>query len=134
MLSQLVRDRTRGERLRLETAIRSMTGGPAALYGLADRGVVAPGRKADLNVIDFDRLGVRLPEIVHDLPAGARRIVQRADGYVATVVAGEVTQREGVDTGARPGRVRGSPLARRDSPLEARPVERDWVDPSRRFR
>ena len=105
VLSQLVRDRSRGERLRLETAVRSMTGGPAALYGLTDRGVVAAGRKADLNVIDFDRLGVRLPEIRFDLPAGARRIVQRADGYVATVVAGEVTQREGADTGARPGRV-----------------------------
>jgi N-acyl-D-aspartate/D-glutamate deacylase len=105
VLSQLVRERTRGERLGLETAVRAMTGAPAALYGLADRGTVAPGRRADLNVIDFDRLGVRLPEIVHDLPSGARRIVQRADGYVATVVAGEVTQREGVDTGARPGRV-----------------------------
>ncbi len=105
VLSQLVRDRTRGARLGLETAIRAMTGGPADLYGLRDRGVVAPGRKADLNVIDFERLGVRLPEVVHDLPAGARRIVQRADGYVATVVSGEVTQREGVDTGARPGTV-----------------------------
>jgi len=105
VLSQLVRDRTRGERLGLETAIRSMTGGPADLYGLADRGVLAPGRRADCNVIDFERLGVHLPEIVHDLPSGARRIVQRAEGYVATTVAGEVIQREGVDTGARPGRV-----------------------------
>mgnify|MGYP000630874543 CR=1 FL=1 len=105
VLSQLVRDRHRGAPLRLETAIRAMAGGPAALYGLHDRGVVAAGRKADLNVIDLERLDVHLPEIVHDLPAGARRIVQRADGYVATVVAGEVIQRDGVDTGARPGRV-----------------------------
>jgi len=105
VLSQLVRDRTRGARLELETAVRAMTGGPADLYGLADRGVLAPGRKADCNVIDFDRLGVRLPEVVHDLPAGARRIVQRAEGYVATVVGGEVIQRDGADTGARPGRV-----------------------------
>jgi N-acyl-D-aspartate/D-glutamate deacylase len=105
VLSQLVRDRTRGERLGLETAIRAMTGGPADLYGLPDRGVLAPGRRADCNVIDFGRLGVHLPEVVNDLPSGARRIVQRAEGYVATTVAGEVIQREGTDTGARPGRV-----------------------------
>jgi N-acyl-D-aspartate/D-glutamate deacylase len=80
-----------------------MTGRPAALYGFQDRGVVAVGKKADLNVVDAGRLRLHLPEVVHDLPTGAPRVVQRADGYVATIVRGEVTLREGVDTGARPG-------------------------------
>jgi N-acyl-D-aspartate/D-glutamate deacylase len=71
--------------------------------------VIAPGRRADLNLIDFDRLQLRMPESVADLPAGARRLVQRADGYRATVVAGQVVLRDGEDTGARPGRlVRGA--------------------------
>jgi N-acyl-D-aspartate/D-glutamate deacylase len=109
MLSHWVRDRTRGARLPLELAVRKMTGDTAGLYGLHDRGVIEPGRRADLNVIDLDRLQLRLPEAVHDLPGGARRLVQHADGYVATVVAGEVVFREGTDTGARPGRlVRGA--------------------------
>jgi N-acyl-D-aspartate/D-glutamate deacylase len=109
MLSYWVRDRSRGPRLPLELAVAKMTSGPAQLYGFADRGVVEPGRKADLNVIDLERLQVRLPEVVHDLPAGAPRLVQRADGYVATIVDGQVTSRDGRDTGARPGRVlRGS--------------------------
>jgi len=73
--------------------------------GLTDRGVVAEGMRADLNVIDFDRLNLRLPEMVFDLPGGARRLIQQADGYVATVVSGEVTMDHGNDTGARPGRV-----------------------------
>jgi N-acyl-D-aspartate/D-glutamate deacylase len=86
-----------------------MTSDTARLYGLGDRGVLAPGYKADVNVIDFDRLNLRLPELVFDLPGGARRLVQRADGYVATVVSGEVTFRDGEPTGARPGRlVRGA--------------------------
>ncbi len=65
--------------------------------------MVAPGRRADLNVIDLDRVALRPMEIRRDLPAGARRIVQGADGYQATVVAGQVVQRDGADTGARPG-------------------------------
>jgi N-acyl-D-aspartate/D-glutamate deacylase len=105
MLSYWVRDRARGERLPLELAVTKMTGAPARLYGLTDRGVIAPGKKADLNVIDLDRLQLRAPEVVDDLPTGASRIVQRADGYVATIVAGEVVAREGEDTGARPGRL-----------------------------
>jgi N-acyl-D-aspartate/D-glutamate deacylase len=76
---------------------------------MTDRGTLEPGMLADVNVIDFDRLNLRLPELVFDLPGGARRLVQRADGYVATVVSGEVTFREGEPTGARPGRlVRGA--------------------------
>jgi N-acyl-D-aspartate/D-glutamate deacylase len=82
-----------------------MTSAPAALYGLHDRGTVAVGKKADLNVIDFERLNLQMPEVVNDLPTGAKRIVQRADGYVATIVAGAVTLREGEETGARPGRL-----------------------------
>ena len=105
LLSYYVRDRKRGPRLSLETAVRKMTAGPAELYGLHDRGTVAVGKKADLNVIDFDRLNLRMPEVIADLPTGAKRIVQRADGYVATVVAGAVTLREGNETGARPGRL-----------------------------
>ena len=105
MLTHWVRDRWRGPRIPLERAVRMLTRDPAALYGLADRGVVRPGAKADLNVIDLDRLQLRLPEAAFDLPAGARRLVQRADGYVATVVSGEIVARGGVTTGARPGRV-----------------------------
>jgi N-acyl-D-aspartate/D-glutamate deacylase len=109
MLTHFVRDRSAGERIPLEVAVRKMTSDTARLYGLGDRGVLAPGYKADVNVIDFDRLNLRLPELVFDLPGGARRLVQRADGYVATVVSGEVTFREGEPTGARPGRlVRGA--------------------------
>ncbi len=104
LLGYWVRDRG-GARLTLEEAVRLLTSGPADLYGLRDRGVIAPGRKADLNVIDVDRIGLRWPEVVHDLPAGAKRVIQRADGYAATVVAGEIIQRDGEDTGARPGAV-----------------------------
>jgi N-acyl-D-amino-acid deacylase len=105
MLTHWTRDRSRGERLPLELVVKKQTGDTARLYGLGDRGVVAPGYKGDLNVIDFDGLSLRLPELVHDLPGGARRLIQRADGYVATVVAGQVTMEKGEDTGARPGRL-----------------------------
>ena len=86
-----------------------MTHDTAELYGLGDRGVLAPGRKGDANVIDYDALSLRLPELAHDLPAGARRLVQKARGYTATVVSGQVTWRDGEHTGALPGGlVRGS--------------------------
>jgi len=104
LLGYWVRER-RGARLALEEAVRLLTSGPARLYGLHDRGVIAPGHKADLNVIDPDGVGLRWPEVVHDLPAGAKRVIQRADGYLATVVGGQVVQRLGEDTGARPGGV-----------------------------
>jgi N-acyl-D-aspartate/D-glutamate deacylase len=82
--------------------------GPADLYGLGDRGTVAVGKRADLNLIDLDRIELELPEITPDLPTGACRVLQRGKGYAATVVGGEVTFRDGVPTGARPGRlVRG---------------------------
>jgi N-acyl-D-aspartate/D-glutamate deacylase len=109
MLAHWARDRDRGEKLPLPTAVRKVTRDPARLYGLGDRGVVAPGLKGDLNVIDFEHLNLKLPHLVFDLPGGARRLVQEADGYVATVVSGEVTMERGEDTGARPGAlVRGA--------------------------
>jgi len=113
MLTHWVRDRRRGPRIPLETAVRALTRDPAALYGLGDRGLLRPGLKADVNLIDFDRLRLRLPEMAFDLPAGARRLLQRAEGYVATLVSGQVVTREGAPTGALPGRlVRGGAASR----------------------
>jgi N-acyl-D-aspartate/D-glutamate deacylase len=105
MLTHWVRDRTRGERIPLELVVRKMTSDTAALYGLSDRGVLAPGKKGDLNVIDFDALTLRRPEMHYDLPANASRLLQRAEGYTATIVSGQVVMRDGVETGARPGRL-----------------------------
>jgi N-acyl-D-aspartate/D-glutamate deacylase len=108
MLSHWVRGRTRGPKLTLEHAVRRLTGDPAELYGLVDRGLLAPGRKADINVIDSDGLRLVRPELVHDLPAGAGRLIQRARGYVATFVSGEQTIDHDELTGVLPGRlVRG---------------------------
>ena len=104
LLSYWVRDRARGT-LPLETAVKILTSEPAAMYGLRDRGAVEPGLKADLNVLDPTAVAPRPIEVVHDLPAGAKRVLQRTDGFVATIVNGEIVQRDGVDTGARPGRV-----------------------------
>ena len=104
LLSYWVRDRARGT-LPLETAVKILTSEPAAMYGLRDRGAVEPGLKADLNVLDVAAVAPQPIEVVHDLPAGAKRVLQRTDGFVATIVDGDVVQRGGVDTGARPGRV-----------------------------
>ena len=71
--------------------------------------MLAPGKKADVNVIDFDGLTLRMPRVARDLPAGGARLLQEADGYVATMVSGEITRRHGVDTGARPGRLLRAP-------------------------
>jgi N-acyl-D-amino-acid deacylase len=103
MLTHWVRDRTRGERLPLELVVRKMTSDTAGLYGMHDRGTIEVAKKADFNVIDLDRMVLHRPEMHHDLPAGARRLLQRADGYVATIVNGEVIMRDGHETGARPG-------------------------------
>ncbi len=105
MLTHWVRDRTRGPRLPLEIVVHKMTANNADLYGLRDRGTVAVGKKGDLNVIDLERLRLHSPEFVNDLPGGAGRLVQGADGYRATIVSGEVIRRDGHDTGARPGKL-----------------------------
>jgi N-acyl-D-amino-acid deacylase len=102
MLSYWARDR-KHDRIRLETAVHKITGATAALFGLGDRGVLAPGKKGDLNIIDFERLQLRRPQSVADLPGGASRLIQRSDGYVATINAGMITIDRGEDTGARPG-------------------------------
>jgi N-acyl-D-aspartate/D-glutamate deacylase len=108
LLTHWVRDRTRGERLPLEFVVRAQTRNTAALYGLHDRGVIAPGMKADLNVIDFEALQIRRPRMVFDLPAQGRRLVQDIEGYVATICSGQVTYEDGKATGAMPGKlVRG---------------------------
>ncbi|HVW81569.1 MAG TPA: amidohydrolase family protein [Mycobacteriales bacterium] len=103
MLTHWTRDRLRGERLPLEFVVRKQTYDTARLYGMTDRGTIEPGMLADLNLIDYDRLRVLSPVVVDDLPAGGTRVVQRAEGYVATIKRGVVTYRNGEATGARPG-------------------------------
>ena len=108
MLSHWCRDRTRGEQLDLPFVVMSQTKRTAETVGLLDRGILKPGYKADINVIDMDRIGLRPPHMIYDLPAGARRLMQEAEGYVATIASGQVIYREGVPTGALPGKlVRG---------------------------
>lgn len=96
--------------------MQALSADTAAAVGLQDRGRIAPGLKADLNVIDYGRLALESPQFAYDLPAGGRRLHQGARGYAATVLAGRIVQREGVPTGALPGRlVRGpqpAPAAR----------------------
>jgi N-acyl-D-aspartate/D-glutamate deacylase len=112
LLTHWVRDRSRGDRLPLEQAVHLQTGRTAAVYGLTDRGVLAPGKRADVNLVDLEGLRLHAPEMVFDLPAGGRRLVQHVEGYRATVVAGQVTFENGEATGARPGRlVRGGAQA-----------------------
>ncbi|HUD50290.1 N-acyl-D-amino-acid deacylase family protein [Parvibaculum sp.] len=108
MLTHWVRDRARGPRLPLEQVVRMQTHDTARLYGLNDRGVIARGMKADINVIDLDRLRILAPEMVFDLPAEGRRMIQRSEGYRATIVGGVITFENGEATGAMPGKlVRG---------------------------
>lgn len=99
------RDRSRGPTLPLEMVVNKMSKRNADLYGLTDRGVIAPGLRADLNVIDHDQLQLHRPYMAHDLPSGGSRVLQGASGYLATLVAGEITRRNDIDTGARPGRL-----------------------------
>jgi len=108
-LTYWVRDAPADRRVELPDAVRMLTREPAELIGLLDRGLVRPGAKADLNVIDLDRLHLHAPLPARDLPAGGRRLTQRADGYRTTIVSGTVTYRDGAHTGALPGRlVRGA--------------------------
>jgi N-acyl-D-aspartate/D-glutamate deacylase len=105
MLTHWVRGRTRGPKLPIERAVQLQTSETARLYGLDDRGVLAPGKKADLNVIDLDALHLHAPEMVFDLPCDGKRLIQRASGYRATIVSGDVTYEDGEATGALPGRI-----------------------------
>jgi N-acyl-D-aspartate/D-glutamate deacylase len=103
------RDRTRGPKLPLEFLVAKQTRGTAQAYGLEDRGLLAAGYKADINVIDFDQLSLKRPDVVYDLPAGGRRLIQRAQGYRHTFNAGVETVHDDELTGERPGRlVRGA--------------------------
>ena len=114
MLTHWTRDRTRGAHLSLPAVVRKLSRDTAEAVGLLDRGVIGVGYRADLNVIDLDRLAMHPPEVAYDLPAGGRRLVQRADGYTANIVGGVVTYRDGVATGELPGRlVRGAQPAPR---------------------
>jgi N-acyl-D-aspartate/D-glutamate deacylase len=107
-LTHWTRDRATG-RFPLEWMVRRLTRDNAHAIGLHDRGVLAPGYRADINVIDYNGLRLRTPEVVYDLPSGGRRLMQRAEGYVATIVGGQPVWRDGAPTGALPGRlVRGS--------------------------
>ena len=103
MLEHWVRDRKRGERITLENAIKRQCRDTAVLYGLDDRGVLAPGFLADINVIDMDAIKLGRPWLAFDLPAGGKRLLQKADGYVCTIKGGEVTFENGTWTGATPG-------------------------------
>ena len=108
-LTHWARDRTVGEKLPVELLVHKLSGANAALYGFADRGTLDVGMRADINVIDFGGLRILPPVLRHDLPAGASRILQPAEGFLATLVAGEVTRDHDADTGVRSGRlVRGS--------------------------
>ena len=99
------RDRVRGEKIDLPTLIKCQSKDTARAVDLTDRGTLEPGMKADVNIIDFENLSVRLPEIVNDLPAGGARLQQRADGYLMTIVNGEPTYIEGEETDSLPGRL-----------------------------
>jgi N-acyl-D-amino-acid deacylase len=105
MLAHWGRDRHRGPRLPLELLVKRQTGETADFFGLTDRGRLAPGLRADVNLIDFDRLLLHKPELVHDMPANGRRFIQRVEGYEATLVAGTPIFERGQHTGALPGRL-----------------------------
>lgn len=105
MLAHWVRDRTRGPRLPLEFVVKALTSETADFYGFSDRGRLQPGKKADMNVIDFDGLHLHSPKMIFDLPAGGRRLVQQVDGYDMTICSGTAIFERGEETGARPGRL-----------------------------
>ncbi|MDA3040359.1 MAG: amidohydrolase family protein [Actinomycetota bacterium] len=105
MLTHWVRDRERGERLPLEYVVQRQSRDTARQVGLNDRGTIEEGMLADVNVIDFDNLTLRAPEMAYDLPAGGRRLIQRAEGYRATIKRGQVIYRDGQATGLMPGQL-----------------------------
>ena len=105
MLQHWVRDRSRGPRLGLEFVVKRMTSSTADFYGFKDRGRLQVGKKADVNVIDFDGLTLHSPKMIFDLPAGGRRLVQSVDGYDMTICSGTPIFEQGIETGARPGKL-----------------------------
>ena len=109
LLTHWARDRTRGRRFGLEFLVNKQTRRTALAFGLADRGLLAPGYKADINIVDFEALGLTRPRVVHDLPAGGKRLEQRSVGYRHTFVSGTEVTASGEFTGARPGHlIRGA--------------------------
>ena len=103
MVTHWGRDRENG--IPLEHVVRKLTSETASVFGLEDRGVIEPGRRADLNVIDLENLQLGRPWLAHDVPPDGARLLQSAKGYRYTLVAGEVTFRDGEHTGALPGRL-----------------------------
>lgn len=109
LLTHWTRDRKRGDKLSIPFVVAAQSRKTALSVGLGDRGLIAPGYKADVNVIDYDRLHLHPPKVHYDLPVGGRRLMQDVDGYDVTIISGVVTRRHGEATGARPGRlVRGA--------------------------
>ncbi|MCK1474419.1 amidohydrolase family protein [Bradyrhizobium sp. 197] len=109
LLTHWTRDRKRGEKLTIPFVVAAQSRKTALSVGLTDRGLIAPGYKADVNVIDYDRLHLHPPKVHYDLPVGGRRLLQDVDGYEATIVSGMVTRRQGEATGRRPGKlIRGA--------------------------
>jgi N-acyl-D-aspartate/D-glutamate deacylase len=115
MLTYWTRDRQRGTRFSISEMVKKLTSRNAAAVGLTDRGIVARGYKANINIIDYDRLALHAPRMSADLPGGGSRLSQTASGYVATLVNGQVTYREGAPTGALPGRLVRAPRSRPQS-------------------
>jgi N-acyl-D-aspartate/D-glutamate deacylase len=105
MLTHWARDRTRGDKLPLEFLVKRSTSETADFFGMPDRGRLQVGKKADVNVIDFNHLRLHHPEMIYDLPAGGRRLVQHVDGYDMTVCSGVPIFERSVETGARPGKL-----------------------------
>jgi N-acyl-D-amino-acid deacylase len=105
MLTFWARDRSRGPQFSIEQVVAMQARRTAEVYGLRDRGLIAPGLKGDINIIDYEGLRILPPTLVHDLPAGGRRLIQRAEGYRFTIVNGVVTFKDGQATGATPGKL-----------------------------
>lgn len=112
LLTHWARDRSRGEKIPLELLVKWQTQDTAATVGLNDRGILRPGYKGDVNIIDFEGLKLHAPKIVYDLPAGGRRLGQAAEGFRATIVSGVITYKDGTPTGQLPGKlIRGAQQA-----------------------
>ena len=112
MLTHWTRDRTRGEKVPLPWAVKRITSDNARAIGLNDRGLLQAGYKADINVIDYERLAIGYPEVAYDLPSGGRRLIQKSEGIEATIVAGQTVYRNGKSTGNYPGRLIRGPQSR----------------------